>query len=337
MSGVSLSSSTHSQPIANSPFVMALHEPTFFLLKRRIPASDSAHLLGRVIRKYQDPTSDYTPKSPSESLTRATFDEFLLGVQYDDTAHFTARASQDEKLWARIRGLLSFSSSTAEGGTTEVISPRITTRRLRLEADYFNALKANPEARRKLLEMCPVGGKAVYLVVGTMSIQTATFKRTGTLRDNTDVSSVLPIGAAASTAAASVGIPFDPQAVPNPEIGVQHLNSSDWTMDSSATATGVDGEADEGAEEVFAISCKAVSRDWQGFGSDFRVKEKRPEYRGGQHFGKNDDSNSDEESDDNEEVETLAAQNLSLTEISAELFEKESVVLNPVPGSAPSS
>ena len=311
-----------------------LYEPTFFLLKRRTPASDSAHLLGRVICQYQDPTLDYTPESPSESLTSATFAKFLMGVQHDDTAQFKARASQDKNLWAKMKGLLSLSSNSAEGGTTEVISPRITTRRLRLEAEYFKALKANPEVRRKILEMCPVGGKAVYLVVGTMSIQTAAFKMAGRQRNSANASGVLPVGAAASAAAASAGIPFPPQGIPNPEIGLDRSDSSDWTMDFSATAVGEGEEADEGLEEVFAVSCKAITRDWHGFGSNFNVKKKRPEYRGGLHFGRSDDSNSDEESDDDAEVEKVAAQNLSLTEIKADLFEKESVILNPVPGSA---
>ena len=108
-------------------------------------------------------------------------------------------------------------------------------------------------------------------------------------------------------------------------------------MESSATAMGADGEADEGAEEVLAISCKAVTRDWQGYGSDFKMQKKHLEYRGGQHFRSNDDSDSDEESEDDAEVKLLAARNLSLSEIRAELFEKESVILNPVPGSALSS
>ncbi|KAL8994422.1 MAG: hypothetical protein Q9169_005609 [Polycauliona sp. 2 TL-2023] len=310
-----------------------LYEPTFFVLKRRIPASDSLHLLGRVIHHYQDPTFDYTPESPSESLTALTFDKFLLGVQHDDTAHFKAQASLDETLWAKVGALLSISSNSAQGGTTEVISPRITTRRLKLETDYLNALKADPQVRRKMLEMCPVGGSPAYLIVGTMSIQTATFSSSGTQHHNTTASSELPIGAAATAAAVSAGIPLAPHAAPDPEIGVQRSNSSDWTMEFSATATGKDGEADESAEEVFAIACKAVTRDWQGFGSDVKLKGKRPEYRGGQHFGNNDDSNADEDSDNDTEAETAAAQNLKLTEVGAEAFQKHSVLFNPVPDS----
>ncbi|KAL8661919.1 MAG: hypothetical protein Q9168_008334 [Polycauliona sp. 1 TL-2023] len=311
------------------------YEPTFFLLKRRIPASDSTNLLGRVIRQYQDPTLDYTPESPSESLTAAAFEKYLLGAQHDDTAHFRAGASLDGTLWARMGALLSFSSTSAQGGTTDVISPRITTRRLKREAEYFKALKAIPLLRRQILDMCPVGGDAVYLIVGTMSIQTATFSSSGTRQRNLAASSEMPVGVAASATAASAGIPLTSDAVPNPEMGVQRSNTSDWTMEFSATAMGDDGEAREDAEEVFAIACKAIRRDWQGFGSDVKLKGKRPEYRGGQHFGTNDESdNNNEDSDNDSEAETLAAENLNLTEVGAQVFPKESVVLNPVAGSA---
>ena len=301
-----------------------------------MPASESANLLGRLISHYQDPTLDYTPELPSATLTPATFQKFLQGVQYDDAAHFTAQTSRDDRVWAKMLGLLSLSSTSAEGGTTEVVSPRIIIRRIKLEADYFKALKDIPDARGKILEMCTVGGKA-YLVVGTMSIQTATFKRTGMRRNDTDVSGSLPVGAAAGAAAASAGLPLPPDAVPNAEMGVQRSNSSDWTMEFSATAMGANGEPDEAAEEVFAIACKEVNRDWSGFGKDVKVKKKRPEYRGGQHFGNNEDSDSDAESDDDAEAKALAIGGLRLTDVRAGSFERDTIIFNPFPGSALSS
>jgi hypothetical protein len=143
-------------------------------------------------------------------------------VQHDDGAYFKAKASRDDKLWAKMKGLLSLSSNSAEGGITEITSTRITTRRLKLESDYFNALKGVPEARRKMLDMCPVGGKT-YLIVGTMSIQTATFKSTGTQRHCSSISSALPISAAAGAA----GVPLLLSRVLDPQVGVQISNSSD--------------------------------------------------------------------------------------------------------------
>lgn len=69
---------------------------------------------------------------------------------------------------------------------------------------------------------------------------------------------------------------------------------------------------------------------WQGFDKDVKMKAKRPEYRAGQHFG---DGNfdSDEEDDDDDEVEKLAARGVNLAETASEVFEAESVVLNPLP------
>ena len=108
-------------------------------------------------------------------------------------------------------------------------------------------------------------------------------------------------------------------------------------MNFSATAVGEDGEADEAAEEVFAIACKEVTRDWQGFGNDVKMKAKRPEYRGGQHFGQDDDSDSDVESGDDEGAETLAAQGLSLADPRSGVFDPKSTISNPAPDSALSS
>jgi hypothetical protein len=215
-------------------------EPTFYLLKRRLPASESAHLLGRVVQEYQDPTFDYTPEEPSKSLTPETFNEFLLGVQHEKSAHITSRASQDAKLWARLKGLLLMSSSSAAGGSTEVTSPEITTRRIKRETDYFKALKMVPEVRRKVLEMCPLGGK-VYLIVGTMSIQTAEFKLTGNRHNNATIAGTLPVGGVASAAAASGGVPLL-TGTANAQVGGQQTNSVDSTMEFSVDSTDPDEE-----------------------------------------------------------------------------------------------
>ena len=75
-----------------------------------------------------------------------------------------------------------------------------------MERDYFNALKVVPEARKKMLEMCPLSGK-VYLAVGTMSIQTAQFKCTGSRFNDTTVTGKLLVGAAV---AASTGVLVSP-------------------------------------------------------------------------------------------------------------------------------
>jgi hypothetical protein len=44
-----------------------------------LQVSESGSLLGRVIRRYEDPTLDYTPESPSAALTPDVFSRFLLG------------------------------------------------------------------------------------------------------------------------------------------------------------------------------------------------------------------------------------------------------------------
>jgi hypothetical protein len=177
----------------------------------------------------------------------------------------------------KAQGPFSLSSEFVEGGSTIVTSLRITTRRLKLEVDYFKSLKSVSEVRRKTLEMCSVGEK-VYLIVGTMSIQTAMFKQTVIKRSNTAVAGSLPVGAVAIAAAASGGITL-PVGAANAELGAERSSSADWTMKFTATTTGSEGEKDGGAEEVFAIACKEITRDWHGLGTDVKMRVKRPEYR----------------------------------------------------------
>lgn len=298
------------------------HEPTFFLLKRRLPAAESLHLLGRIVRQYQNPTSDYIPReqTPSEVLTEETFARFLMGVQHDDSAHFKAQASRDDKLWGKIKGLLSLSSNLVEGGTTEVTSSRITTRRLKLEERYFKELKAVPQARKELLEMCPVGGKA-YLIVGTMSIQTARFTTTGTRHQSTKAHGSLPVDKIAQAA----GVPMFGSVGLTPEAGIQHSTSSGWTMDFSTKMA----EDDDDAFEVFAISCKEVTRGWGGFGKDVIMNRKRPEYRGGQRFGPDEDESDEDEDEENAEI--LAAESLTLKEPPFDGLLGDTFLLNPLP------
>jgi hypothetical protein len=285
------------------------YEPKFFLLKRRLPASESANLLGRVVQRYQDPTRDFTPDSPAGSVTAEVFKTFLLGVQYDTDAILKAHAARNDGFRAKLSGLLSFSADSAEGGSTTVESPRVITRRLKLEKDYFDALKAVPDVRRKILEMCPVGDK-VYLIVGTMSAQTAKFEQTAAQTTGTSVSGSLQLPL---SVAMSVGAMPHLDTVTSPEAGTNHSESSGWSMKFSSTAIGEDGNSGE-AEEVFAVACREISRSWRDLGQDVKMKTKPPEYRGGQHFGAEEDSDSADEDDANEEMEAFAAGGLHLLE-----------------------
>ncbi|KAE9378276.1 hypothetical protein N431DRAFT_435432, partial [Stipitochalara longipes BDJ] len=284
------------------------YEPKFFLLKRRLPASESAHLLGRVVQRYQDPTIDYTPNSPSESVTAEVFKSFLLGVQYDTDAILKAQASRNDGIRAKLSGLLSFATTSVEGGTTTVESPRIITRRLKREKIYFEALKAIPEVRREILDMCPVGHK-VYLIVGTMSAQKAKFEHNVTQSKSTSVSGSLkpPLNVALSVGAPHANI------ITAPEASSKYSDSSEWAMKFSSNAAGEDGGSSD-AEEVFAVACKEISRGWGGLGHDVKLKIKSPEYRGGQHYGTEEETDSDREDEADEAKEALAAEGLSLLE-----------------------
>jgi len=274
--------------------------PRFFLLKHRLSKAESDDILGRVVKSFPDPTFDYTPVSQE---TSSIIEKYILDPQYDDSAALQAKASQDERFSVRIKNLLTLSTNSGYGGITTIKSPRVVVRRLKLERDYFNELKALPAVRSKILDMCPMNSRTAYLVVGTMSIKTAEFKQTGETHKNTTLDGSLPLLQIAATAS---GVPLV-GSTGSVGVGAENLASAKWTR----TFKTPDNAG--GGEEVFAISYKEVSRDWLGLGSDVRMKAKQVEYRGGQHFGSDDDVDSDEAEDD-DEAENAAVEGVQLSD-----------------------
>jgi hypothetical protein len=266
--------------------------PEFFLLKYRLTAEQSAALLGRVVKRYEDPNLDYTPVSDGTELARA---KHALAPQYDHGVALTATASRDDRVGAKIKGLLGLSVNTGKGGSTTIKSPRVTVRRLTPEKDYFKALKELPEVRTKILDMCPWSSKTAYLVVGTMSFRTAEISRTGESHRNRKLETTVPVGQlAAAAASAPVG-----GHTGDAQLDLERSRQAEWTTKFTTAATGPNGEPEEHAEEVFAICCKEIGRDWLGLGKGVQMKPRQVEYRSGQHF-KGDDEDEDDEDDDDE-------------------------------------
>ena len=250
------------------------------------------------MRNFQDPTFDYAPSSPQVSLSPEVYNTFLMAPQHEDATTITARASKDSRLMVKLQSLFSFSSSAETGGSTSITSPRVTIRRLRLEPDYFAALSKIDTIREKILDMCPYGDR-IYLVVGTMSFHTAEMKTMGNIRNETEAKVTIAAGSAAAAIACGPFPAFKPD-MGNAELESGHASSSDWTMESTATAVGQGGEDDPHAEEIFAVAYRIVRRDWMGLGKNVRITRKRPTYRSGQHFG-----GSENDSDDDEKKEEL--------------------------------
>lgn len=274
-------------------------ELKFFLLKRRLPAPESATVLGQIVKNFLSPTSDYTPKSPSAALSPSVWSDFLLEEQTDHDAHITASSAKDRSFWTRVKAVASVTAHDAQGGSSEITSPSITVRGLKRESAYLEALKSVPEVRREMLRLCPVGGKA-YLVVGTMSFQTATVKRAGNRENGAGVSATVPVPAG-ELATATAGAPGVV------ELGAERSSSAAWT--TGYNVKGTEGnESNGGGQEVFAVACKEISRGLLGLGRDIKLRNKQPEYRGGVHFGSDDSSESDEEEDEDEELPSPADQ-----------------------------
>ena len=275
--------------------------PVFYLLKHSLSASEAANILGQIVLHIDDPTFEFVPTSPVACLGPDVFKTFLQEPHHDEDALYTAASSKDQSLLASVRSLFSMSSSREEDGSVELGSERITIRRLKRDMEYFKELKKNPDVRRKLLEMCPVG-KKIYLVVGTMGFQSASLKRTGMQRHESKAAGSLPTGAA--IAALSGGtIAFGEAGTV--EVSGGHARSAEWTIESKVAAC--DAEDGDKSDVVFAVSYRVITRNWKRLGSDIKMKIKA-EQRSGLHFGARDsEEDSDEESDD-EEAEIQAAE-----------------------------
>ncbi|KAL2135252.1 hypothetical protein VTI74DRAFT_9237 [Chaetomium olivicolor] len=265
------------------------YEPTFYLLKHRLPPSESTNLLGRIIRRYQDPTLDYTPDCPSTALSPPeNFSRFLLPAQHSTDAHLTACTTASSSRYLKFLARL-FSSGATSASTT-IASPRVTTRRLKLERDTLALTQRGKEA-----------GVA------------------------------LPLGMAAGVAGLAGGVPLPgvgAEVMPDLEAGVGRTSSS-ASMGTFSTSADGDGE---GREEVFAIACKVITRTWKGIGRDVRVRCRQPEYRGGQHFGDDGRSDSDEEDSEKElelteEDEAALAEGFEMVDGDFEGFGSEEVSL----------
>jgi hypothetical protein len=269
-------------------------------------------MLGRFVRNFQDPTFDYAPLSPRASLSPEVYNTFLMTPQHENATTITARASKDSRLMAKLQSLLSFSSSAENGGSTSITSPRVTIRRLRLEPDYFAALSKVDTLREKILDMCPRGDR-IYLVVGTMSFHTAEVKTMGSIRNEVEAKVTIAAGTAAAAAAGGPLPAFEP-GMGNVELESGHASSSDWTMESTATAVGQDGVDDPHAEEIFAVAYRIVRRDLVGLGKNVQMTRKTPSCRGGQHFGGSENESDDEDDEEKEELDPEAAsQSLKLS------------------------
>jgi len=276
----------------------------FLALKTPLSPSESANLLGRVVLSYNDLHHGHTPESPAATLTPTQFARFV-DVRHSDDATFTAHASASSSGFLDVFARAS-AATTATGNVT-VTAPRVTTRQLRPQVDYFAALKADPTVRDKLLEMCPVND-TVYLIVGTMSAQYARFERTTLSGRNTNGGVTLPIGALASAATIAAGVPIvTPEllggTIPDLKAGIKRERLE------GGTATFIMPPSEEGdGEQVFAVACRVVKRTWRGLGKEVRVRPRQPEYSGGLHFGSNDsdDSENEDSSDDETEADKIA-------------------------------
>lgn len=261
---------------------MADQEPTFYLLKRRLPSQETPLMLGRIVRSFQDPTASYVPEDPTLVIDLASH----LQETHDHDVSLLAKASRDNALTAKLQGLLSLGSSYSGQSEIRVESSSITTRRLKNLDSVWTALKADMAIATLVQEMIRSNGKA-YLVIGVMTIQSGNIRRTGAKRSEQNASAHIPIGAAATASGMAV-VPPNAAA----ELTASHGKALDWEMNGTVGQNG-----DENPEEIFAVEYKVLKRSW--LRKDIKMQDKVPDYKGGSTYAA-DSGDDDDDSDDNE-------------------------------------
>ncbi|KAL0940230.1 uncharacterized protein CTRU02_202993 [Colletotrichum truncatum] len=258
---------------------MANQEPTFYLLKRRLPSNETPLMLGRIVRQFQDPTASYVPEDPS--LIFAGLQSHILETQ-DRDVELLSRASRDSELAAKLKGLLSLNSSLSRQSETRVESSLVITRRLKNLDTVWAALKGDTAVATRVQEMIKSKGKA-FMVTGVMVIQSGSIQRLGARQSEQGASAHIPVGAAA----AASGVPI--RADINAEVSVSHGSELDWSMKGNVGQDGTDN-----SEEIFAVEYKVLKRGW--LGKDVKLQSKVPDFKGGSTYA--DDDDDDDESDD---------------------------------------
>ena len=238
-------------------------EPTYFLLKRRLPAS--VDLLGRITDSFQDPTGgSYTPEHPS-SLIGA---EEILETK-ETKFELNAKSTQHQSRGARLCELLQSQKSTSSDSSLYVDSPQVTSRHLTQYRKVFERLKNVDEIRDELQDVLPVGGQA-YMIVGTMSINNALAERHGHASRELDMDASLP------TVDTLTGIPTGTD-ISSVGTSASKKSSNHWTLNSRT-----DGW------ETFAVQYRVIKRSWGGFGKRAIFTNREPEYQGNLTYGNND-------------------------------------------------
>jgi hypothetical protein len=225
-----------------------MSEPTFFVLKRRLPATETPHMLGRLVAHFYSPLDNCTPESPRKLLPGLISSSEYFTDERD--ANLILKDMKDNSLRARLEGLLSVSHTSSSSGQLRLQSTLVRTWRLKNYRDVSLEILNTDEVRQKLPKLVPIGGKA-YFITGIMTCVNAEIKHGGDNITTNNAEIRLPV---AAIAAAAAGAPITTN-LGSIALGHDQAHKGNWVFE--ATGKG---------EEVFAVEYRLVKRDWVGFG-----------------------------------------------------------------------
>lgn len=276
------------------------HQPTYYLLKERIPASETPTLLGRIVRNFHDPLAICTPW-PFEHVPASTLEQFVSSPQIEQATTIILAGSKSTRLSTALNGILSTDRSRNAESETRIEAAQIVTERLKREDEFYDFIRNIPKVRERMNSVCPQGpGSKAYMIVGVKSFNRAKVMTSSVNNTSSGNAGAItfPGGFVRQTSLIETnGVVRSDTS----EIRVHAYGSVSTSVEATVIAAGK--PQIDGPREAFAISYRIISRSWTGRGFVFRGKN--PEYRGGLflHPGSLVDcSNSGDDDDDDDDV-----------------------------------
>ena len=225
---------------------MLHNDPVYFLLKGPSlpPASEADAILGRIVRNYAQPLSDYAPDDASVFNARPINTTPLSNVAR------IVNASKNSALEGKIMAFAKAVGESDKDVQSSLLSSEIHAKELQKQGDVFQALLSNEEIRQKMVKWTHPGSNPVYMVVGLLIWQDARLMHNLSKKQGHDIGTTLPVGAAGSAAIAA----YTGENLPSEAMGDLSLKKRGETKLSAEQS------AESKENQIFAIQCRIVRR-----------------------------------------------------------------------------
>ena len=225
------------------------------------------------------------PSSPNDSIISTS--EIFTTTESD--FQLKVSKSKDSALRSRLYRLLSLDYSSSNLDEIEINTPTLTHRRLTNHKRVFEKLKADPEVKRDLRDMLPIG-RTAYMVVGLVEIDCASINRSKQTTKGSENSVTLPV---VDVALAAASVPVSLGGIGDVEV------ENETTRSYNSVTTSITED-----KEIIAFEYRLIRRSLGGWGRQVVYRDSIPKTKAGLTFGASEVDEEDTE-DDEDDLEIL--------------------------------